>query len=270
MANAFYRSSSSGGKKNNDRERRQAAFSASEETSEAVASSVAAGESSSRKTGSGRAESRGEGRSLFTWRANITPSALVTMSVLALVLLGFSFLSGVIVGRSSMPLPQAMELDTLLSEESTAGEEPEEKEKILPKEELVFMTSLKEDASGGVLSAAGGSQEHPAVQQAAQQKPAQEKPKKEEVQKPKEPQFDYVLRVAAFREQAQAKALYDRLTKDGMKARRTQTKTKKGTWYYVQVLMRGSKADLQVMRRRLDTYGLHDAMVISEKAVKGR
>ncbi len=272
MANAFYRSSSSGGKKNNDRERRQAAFSASEENSEAAASSVAAGsESPSRKNGSGRAESRSEGRSLFTWRANITPSALVTMSVLALVLLGFSFLSGVIVGRSSMPLPQAMELDTLLSEESTAGEgESEEKEKILPKEELVFMTSLKDDASGGVLSAAGGSQERPAAQQSVQQKPAQEKPKKEEVQKPKEPQFDYVLRVAAFREQAQAKALYDRLTKDGMKARRTQTRTSKGTWYYVQVLMRGSKADLQVMRRRLDTYGLHDAMVISEKAVKGR
>ena len=39
-------------------------------------------------------------------------------------------------------------------------------------------------------------------------------------------------------------------------------------WYYVQVLMRGSKAELQVMRRRLDTYGLNDAMVISEKAVK--
>ena len=215
MANAFYRSSSSGGKKNSDRERRQAAFSASEESSEAAASSVASGgESSSRRSGSGRAESRGEGRSLFTWRANITPSALVTMSVLALVLLGFSFLSGVIVGRSSMPLPQALELDTLLSEEAASGEgESEEKEKILPKEELVFMTSLKDDASGGVLSAAA---ERPAAQQVAQQKSAQEKPKKEEVQKPKEPQFDYVLRVAAFREQAQAKALYDRLTRDGL------------------------------------------------------
>lgn len=267
MANAFYRSSSSSGKKNSDRERRQAAFTASEESSEAAASSVSAGETSSRRSGSARSESRGEGRGMFTWKASITPSALVTMSVLALVLLGFSFLSGVIVGRSSMPLPQALELDTLLAEEPKAGEgEPEEKEKILPKEELVFMTSLKNDVAGGVLSDAAAPSS-PAAQANVQQKSA-EKPKKEEVQKPKEPQFDYVLRVAAFKEQAQAKALYDRLTKDGLKSRRTQTKTKRGTWYYVQVLMRGSKAELQMMRRKLDTYGLHDAMVISEKAVK--
>ena len=206
MANAFYRSSSSGGKKNNDRERRQAAFSASEENSEAAASSVAAGsESPSRKNGSGRAESRSEGRSLFTWRANITPSALVTISVLALVLLGFSFLSGVIVGRSSMPLPQALELERLLADETPAGEgEAEEKEKILPKEELRFMTSLKSDPSGGVLSDAQP-QAASAAPAVTQEKPKEEKPK-QEVQKPKEPQFDYVLRVAAFKEQAQAKA----------------------------------------------------------------
>ncbi|HJD96710.1 SPOR domain-containing protein [Mailhella massiliensis] len=266
MANAFYRNSSSSAKKNSDRERRQSVFSASEESSDAAVREAAAEkEASSRKS----ASSRSEGRGVFTWRANITPSALVTISVLALVLLGFSFLSGVIVGRSSMPLPQALELEKLLAEDSPEGEsEAEEKEKILPKEELRFMTSLKSDASGGVLSDVPTAPA-PSVTQAAQEKPKQEK-SKEEVQKPKEPQFDYVLRVAAFKEQAQAKALYDRLTKDGLKARRTQTKTKRGTWYYVQVLFRGGKADLQLMRRTLDKYGLHDAMLISEKAVKGK
>ncbi len=267
MANAFYRSSSSSAKKNSDRERRQSFFFASEESSDAAASPAAAeGESSSRRSGSTRSESRTDGRGFFAWRVNITPSALVTMSVLALVLLGFCFLSGVIVGRSSMPLPQALELDTLLAEEPAAEEgETEEQEKILPKEELQFMTSLKSDAAGGVLSEA---EKDTAVTQAPAQTAAPEKPK-QEVQKPKEPQYDYVLRVAAFKESKQAQALYDRLVKDGLKARRTQTKTSRTTWYYVQVLMRGSKADLQVLRRKLDGYGLHDAMVLSEKAVKG-
>ncbi len=266
MANAFYRSSSSSAKKNGDRERRQSIFFASEESSDAAASSAAAeGESSSRRSGSSRAEGRSDGRGFFAWRVNVTPSALVTMSVLALVLLGFSFLSGVIVGRSSMPLPQALELDRLLAEEpsSEEGGEAEVKEKILPKEELQFMTSLKSDAAGGVLSEAEG----PAVTQPAVPAAAQEKPKPE-VQTPKEPQFDYVLRVAAFKESKQAQALFDTLVKDGLKARRTQTKTSRTTWYYVQVLMRGSKTDLQVLRRKLDGYGLYDAMVLSEKAVK--
>ena len=190
------------------------------------------------------------------------------MSVLALVMLGFCFLSGVIVGRSSMPLPQALELDTLLSEEPKAGEEQsEEPEKILPKEELRFMTSLKNDAAGGVLADA---QKDPGAKPAVtQEKPRQEKPA-QEVQKPREPQFDYVLRVAAFKEAKQAQALLNTLTKDGLRARRTQTKTSRSTWYYVQVLMRGSKADLQMLRRKLDGYGLHDAMVLSEKPVKGK
>lgn len=271
MANAFYRSSSSSAKKNSDRERRSSVFFASEERPEAPAEPAAAGEESSgRRNGSGRTESRADGRGVFAWRASITPSALVTMSVLALVLLGFSFLSGVIVGRSSMPLPQALELDRLLSEEPQTPEgETEEPEKILPKEELRFMTSLKSDASGGVLSEA----ERPAAQASAVEakadKPKQDKPKPE-VQQPREPQFDYVLRVAAFKEPEQAQALQSRLSKDGIRARRTQAKTRRTTWYYVQVLMRGSKADLQVLRRKLDGYGLHDAMLISEKAVKGK
>ena len=102
-----------------------------------------------------------------------------------------------------------------------------------------------------------------------QEKPAPEKPK-QEVQTPREPQFDYVLRVAAFKEADQAQALLKKLSKDGLRARRAQAKTRRTTWYYVQVLMRGSKADLQMLRRKLDGYGLHDAMVISEKTVKGK
>lgn len=242
-------------------------FLASEEDSEAVARDAVSENESSPY----RSQPLGEtGRGVLAWKANITPSALVTISVLALVLLGFSFLSGVIVGRSSMPLPQALELEKLLAGDTSTGEgENEEKEKILPKEELRFMTSLKSDPSGGVLSDMP-TQAAPANASVTQEKPKEEKPKEEVQQQPKEPQFDYVLRVATFKERNQAKALAERLTKDGLKTRRPQAKTRRGNWYYVQVLFRGSKADLQMMRRTLDKYGLHDVMLISEKAVKER
>ena len=40
-------------------------------------------------------------------------------------------------------------------------------------------------------------------------------------------------------------------------------------WNYVAVSMRGTVADLQVMRSRLDKFGLHDAMVVARRLVEG-
>ena len=79
--------------------------------------------------------------------------------------------------------------------------------------------------------------------------------------------FDYVLRVAAFKEPAPAQKLAQRLAAAGMKPHRYQARSTTGLWNYVSVSMRGTVADLQVMRSRLDKFGLRDAMVISKKAV---
>ena len=262
MANAFYRSSSSSVKKKSEREPRQTFFVAVGDSSDELSGDVP-GRKNEQMAGSD--EKR---ESIFSWKATITPSALVTICILALIMLGFSFLSGVIVGRSSMPLPQALELDTLLSESSKSGEKvQEEPEKILPKEELLFMTNLKKDAGVGILSDAKDIAGSLAVSQGVDEKNKKSAPVQERVEK-SEPQFDYMLRVAAYKNEAQAKNLSAKLTKEGIKASRTQKKSGRTTWHYVQVSLRGAKGDLQILRKKLDSFGLHDAMLTGEKPVK--
>ena len=78
-----------------------------------------------------------------------------------------------------------------------------------------------------------------------------------------------MLRVAAFKDVEPAKRLMARLIKDGMKASRSQGKSGGTVWNYVAVSMRGTVADLQVMRSRLDKFGLHDAMVVARRPVEG-
>lgn len=263
MANAFYRSSSSSAKKKSEREPRQTFFSAVDDSSDAFS-----GDISERKNEQMSGIGEASKESLFSWRATITPSTLVTICILALIMLGFTFLSGVIVGRSSMPLPQALELDTVLSESLKPGEKAQdEPEKILPKEELRFMTNLKSDAGGGILSGAKDIADSAAASHEAEEKnkkAVQVQEKKEKA----EPLFDYTLRVAAFKNKDQAKNLASRLSKEGIKSSSTQKKTGRATWHYVQVSIRGSKGDLQALRKKLDAFGLHDAMLTAEKPVR--
>ena len=261
MPGAFYRNTSSSGKKKSDRERRIPSFLTRDEGNEAAETRVASASAKNvRDEGSVR-------RSGISWTANITPSAIITASVLSLILLAFSFLCGIIIGRGTMPMPQALELQQLLPEEGAeeskeeAGEAPEA---ILPKEELRFMTSLKSDHPTGVLFDQGKT----AQRQVSEAAPVvQEKPKPE-VSDPKEPVVDYVLRVAAFKNADSAQTLKNDLTKAGLRARCTQTKTKRGTWHYVQVLLRGTSADFQRTKEILDSAGLHDFMILSKKTVK--
>jgi cell division septation protein DedD len=163
-----------------------------------------------------------------------------------------------------------LELENLLSEESKQGaEESEQPEKILPSESLKFMTSLKSEQPEGILSEADRKPVTVSVAPSAEQ-PKQEKQKKVDIQPPQEPQFDYVLRVAAFKTPEQAQKLLEKLQKVGIKVRRTQVKTNRTTWYYVQALLRGATSDLRELRRQLAAQGLKDAMVVSEKAVPAR
>lgn len=268
MPNAFYRNSSSGGKKKSERERRGNVLAATELPSEVESTSAAE-----------PADAREEGRGAV-WSANITPSALITMSILLLVMLGFSFLSGVIVGRGSMPLPQALELERLVAPEGRA--EKGERIEILPSEELHFMTSLKSDKPAPVLSEQApqskkvasaknvASRPAPAKSEAKPAAPSAEKARKSTVDKTKakEPLTDYVIRVAAFKNGDQAQILYRKLVKAGLQARFSKAKTKQGLWHYVQVHFRGTEKDLKRVGGKLKGFGLPDYIVISRKPVK--
>ncbi len=282
MSNAFYRSTSSSAKKNSERERRQNAsegFEEALETPAGVPVSEVAPRAGGRADGAEQ-EPRHE-RSLLAWNVTVTPSAVVTMSVLGVILLAFTFLSGVIVGRGTMPLPQALELETLAPEDRNAHAAAAEK--ILTEEELRFMTSLKAREAEGVLSAAAADK---AARKAAQEekaraaeKKADRKPEKKAEKKPapkpeakagKAARFDYELRVAAFQDAAAAQRLAQRLKKEGMRARQYAAKSRGGLWHYVSVSFRGTADDLQAQRARLAKSGLRDSLVISKTAVEER
>jgi uncharacterized membrane protein len=177
MPSAFYRNTSSSAKTNSERERRQNASEGFDEAFEPSAgvpvSEVASGKRGKAEQAEGECECRGE-RSLLAWNVTVTPSALVTMCVLGVVLLGFTFLSGVIVGRGTMPLPQALELETLAPEKKDALAEAEEK--IITEEELRFMTSLKARESEGVLSAAAADKAAKKADRVEKARAAEKKP----------------------------------------------------------------------------------------------
>ena len=276
MPGAFYRNTSSSAKKNSERERRQ---NASEGFDEALETSAGVPVSEDAPKARGRAEEvecepRVE-RGLLAWNVTVTPSALVTMCVLGVILLSFTFLSGVIVGRGTMPLPQILELETLAPEERSAHAEVSEK--ILTEEELRFMTSLKARESEGVLSAATAAKAARKAEKVEKARAADKKVEKKAVKKPEDAtakkvekgsRFDYELRVAAFQEAAAAQRLVQRLRKEGMRAKQFTAVSRGGQWHYVSVSFRGTSETLQAYRARLARFGLRDSMVISKTAVE--
>ena len=276
MPGAFYRNTSSSAKKNSERERRQ---NASEGFDEALETSAGVPVSEDAPKARGRAEEvecepRAE-RGLLAWNVTVTPSALVTMCVLGVVLLSFTVLSGVIVGRGTMPLPQILELETLAPEERSAHAEVSEK--ILSEEELRFMTSLKARESEGVLSAATAAKAARKAEKVEKARASDKKAEKKVVKKQeavsetkaeKGARFNYELRVAAFQEAAAAQRLGQSLRKEGMRVRLFAAKSGGVLWQYVSVLFRGTADDLQSYRARLAKFGLRDSMVISKTAVE--
>ena len=282
MSNAFYRNTSSSAKKNGDRERRQNASEGLDEAFEPTADVPVSADAPRKRGMADQADEARPERGLLAWNVTVTPSALVTMSVLGVILLGFTFLSGVIVGRGTMPLPQILELETLAPEDKNA--QAKAAEKILTEEELRFMTNLKAREAEGVLSAAKTAKPAPkdGKAKAAEKKQGKkaENPAEKQAEKKAEPKqeakadtagrFDYELRVAAFQDVAAAQRLGQNLRKEGMRVRLFAAKSGGVLWQYVSVLFRGTAEDLQAQRAKLARFGLRDSMVISKKAVEAK
>ena len=219
-------------------------------------------------------EGRTSSSGLLAWNARITPSAVVTAGILLFFLLALVFLFGFFVGKSSLPLSVPLALEDLMQGGAASPREDEAKNSkpdILEKEKLDFMSTLKGEQKGGVLSetekdrsAAEKPKEGPGDSES--KKATTQQTKEPEV--PKVPQFDYVLRVATFYDKEPAQSLSAKLGKNGFKTRVTSVKTAKKTWHYVQVLLRGSAEDLKAARSRLASLSFRDAMVIKEKPVK--
>ena len=203
---------------------------------------------------SGRATGEGP-----AWELRLTPPMLIMAGVLTLVTLCFFFLFGLIIGRGSMPPPPSPALERLIPDEVAVNSEENAPERILPKEDLRFMTDLKNDAP-----------EENALPENTTADPAEENasaPKTPAAPSPDKGQYDFVLRVAAFKSEEQADALRAKLEGAGMRTRMTRDKAQKGTWYFVHVLYRGTKDNMEAMRATLVDFGIRDSIVSSTTPV---
>ena len=66
--------------------------------------------------------------------------------------------------------------------------------------------------------------------------------------------YDFVIRVAAFKNEDQADALRARLEGAGMRTRLQREKAQKGTWSFVQVLFRGTEVKMTQLRETLPSF----------------
>lgn len=251
MPGAFYRNPPSGRRRERPRDEAPLSFG----TDPASNSRVSPVEEVRKPAPDKAVRSTGAGHA---WELRLTPSLLVMTGVLTLVTLCFFFLFGLIIGRGSVPPPPSPALERLVPPDGAVPGE-EEPEHILPEEDLRFMTSLKNDAPAENAGPPPKATVKPAAETAPAPKPGASSPDKG--------LYDFVLRVAAFKSEEQADALRAKLEGAGMRTRMVREKAQKGTWYFVQVLYRGTRDNLEAMRATLGDFGIRDSILSSTTPV---
>lgn len=193
------------------------------------------------------------------WPLRLTPSLVLMFVVFELVTLSFFFLFGLIIGKGTVPPSPQAELERILPAEENRTEQAQE---ILPQEELRFMANLKADDS------AAERQQNGTTSAPAQQEPA--KRSETSILADDSNLYDFVIRVAAFKNEDQADALRARLEGAGMRTRLQREKAQKGTWSFVQVLFRGTEVKMTQLRDTLPSFGLRDSIIVSKTPVQPR
>lgn len=214
-----------------------------------------------------------------TFTLEVSLSALVTAVVVAVVALGWVFAFGVIVGRGYSPASSMPELAKLMPQsggghENATSAAPD----ILRAEDLTFMTDLKQKpgvpsqptrmSSGtdaGTMPATGAASAA-ARNATADAANATARASAKVLQQP-EALFDFVVQIVAYKNSNQADTLRERLEGEGMRTRMTVEKGPNGKarWYRVQVILRGTDADVDAAKVRLADLGMKDAKVTSRK-----
>lgn len=193
----------------------------------------------------------------------LSTSACVTAFVTILTSVGFAFLFGLIIGKGMTPAVQKEEPLPL-----AANIQKEKPALVLPKEELQFMTALKTEPEKK--TAEEIREEEEAGKKAAEEKAkAQEQAKKEADKKAEalaniNKKFDYDIRVAAFRSEAQADELRLKLETDGFRTRKNIKKDTKGNWYFIHVLLIGTEERLKESQERFKKFGVRDSIIESK------
>lgn len=194
------------------------------------------------------------------YQITLSPSVCITAFVTLLITVAFIFLFGLIIGKGMIPVtiqekPEKLQPQMQLSESQQTPHD------VLPKEELQFMTALKVET--------------PKESEVDTQTRTNEQNLSDAIGErhdeiiPSSRNFDFNIRVAAFRNGDQADTLREKLEGAGYRTRRIVEKDSKGkNWYFVHVLLRGSEVRLKQAQEEFKKFAIRDSIIKEQKEVK--
>ncbi len=212
------------------------------------------------------------------YQITLSPSLCMTVFVTLAITLAFVFLFGFILGKGMISEPIMAEPEkfnpqtqSTVSENAENGEQPENIDQILPKEELKFLTTLKAESNPETEVEEIEPEQEQISSEVAQESLAIPKaqPQGETNQIASIDQvFDYDVRVAAFRREEQADNLRQKLEGGGFRTKKIVETDEKGNWYFVHIVMRAKEKQFQENIGLIKDFAIRDYIVKEKKAVE--
>ncbi len=202
------------------------------------------------------------------WRFEFGPVGMIGLGSVGVLIMAWAFILGILVGRGYKPESVISELSHMVpplikGDPSAAPSRP-----LLP-EELRFFESLQEKVAPALPLAPPRKEAVSAAQPSAESGPPSPpvSPPDPAETLPGSPQFEFVYQVAAFQTDAQARALQQRLADVGGTISVEVTVLEGKPWYRVLVALRGTAADAEQLKIRLQTYGVAAPFLRAKKSL---
>jgi hypothetical protein len=207
------------------------------------------------------------------WKLEFGLAGMAGLCSVVALIMAWAFILGILVGKGYKPESVISELGQKVPHlgNGPAAPSPSGPSGPLLPEELRFFEILQERAVPTMPAAPPRKEAAQSIQPEPPRaqptpKPALTTPQPVETIAA-EPRFEFVYQVAAFQTDAQARALQQRLT-DVSKTTSVEVSVQAGRpWYRVLVTLRGSVADAEQLKARLQAYGLTAPFLRSKKSL---
>lgn len=208
------------------------------------------------------------------WKFELGPAGVIGLGSVAALIMAWSFILGVLVGRGYKPESVILEfghfVPPLIKGESGGGSP----KPLLP-EELRFFDTLQEKAKQHAMPPAPPRRDAapevrptpPAAQEPTKAAPPSPPPSQSVQTVPAAERFEFVYQAAAFRTEAQARALQQRISDVGGAVSVELSVLDGRSWYRVLVTIRGSAADAEQVKARLRGHGITDPFLRHKKSL---
>ncbi len=211
-------------------------------------------------------------KSAWQWTITLRPAFVFSGMIALFISLAFFFTFGLIVGRGYSPEVDSVALTTITSSNNGANSQASE---ILKPEDLKYQTALKEQGNPttptqvvtGDSSQAAQSESSVVPYPIGANNTSQTTSSTSQTIEPQVNPFEiyeYVLRVASFKNNKSANTLKDRLSKDNIRA----SVSKAGAWYFVNVSFRGTQDSFDHMREGLKKYSIKDSILMEKDVLQ--